>query len=92
MVLTTQVQGGQYLRPSDPGHGQVLDSLAIVAQHTPVPILEDLLRWRENEYPKGANDASHSRERFGWLFMFPPFSFSSNQKVFVHLEQYSLWY
>ncbi|RZC73803.1 hypothetical protein C5167_049286 [Papaver somniferum] len=51
-------QDGQYLRPSDPAYEQVLDSLAMVAQHTPVPLLEALLKWRESESPKGANDAS----------------------------------
>ncbi|KAL7135618.1 hypothetical protein ABFS83_11G109900 [Erythranthe nasuta] len=30
----------------------------MVARHTPVPLLEALLRWRESESPKGANDAS----------------------------------
>lgn len=40
-------QDGQYLRPSDPAYEQVLDSLAMVARHTPVPLLEALLRWRE---------------------------------------------
>ncbi|CAL5372699.1 unnamed protein product [Camellia sinensis] len=49
---------GQYLRPSDPAYEQVLDSLAMVARHTPVPLLEALLTWRECESPKGANDAS----------------------------------
>ncbi|CAL5327293.1 unnamed protein product [Camellia sinensis] len=49
---------GQYLRPSDPAYEQVLDSLAMVARHTPVPLLEALLTWRESECPKGANDAS----------------------------------
>ncbi|KAG5622995.1 hypothetical protein H5410_008213, partial [Solanum commersonii] len=38
---------GQYLRPSDPAYEQVLNSLAMVARHTPVPLLEALLRWRE---------------------------------------------
>ncbi|KAM7262265.1 hypothetical protein ACFE04_021342 [Oxalis oulophora] len=49
---------GQYLRPSDPAYEQVLDSLAMVARHTLVPLLEALLRWRESESPKGANDAT----------------------------------
>ncbi|XP_057768557.1 uncharacterized protein LOC130988663 isoform X2 [Salvia miltiorrhiza] len=57
-IETAQVQDGQYLRPSDPAYEQVLDSLAMVARHTPVPLLEALLRWRESESPKGANDAS----------------------------------
>ncbi|KAK1325349.1 hypothetical protein QJS10_CPA01g00159 [Acorus calamus] len=57
-IETAQAQDGQYLRPSDPAYEQVLDSLAMVARHTPVPLLEALLRWRENESPKGANDAS----------------------------------
>jgi hypothetical protein len=52
------LQDGQYLRPSDPAYEQVLDSLAMIARHTPVPLLEALLRWRESESPKGANDAS----------------------------------
>ena len=41
------LQDGQYLRPSDPAYEQVLDSLAMVARHTPVPLLEALLKWRE---------------------------------------------
>lgn len=41
------MQDGQYLSPSDPAYDQVLDSLAMVARHTPVPLLEALLRWRE---------------------------------------------
>ncbi|KAK4798256.1 hypothetical protein SAY86_030582 [Trapa natans] len=57
-IETAQAQDGQYLRPSDPAYEQVLDSLAMVARHTPIPLLEALLRWRENESPKGANDAS----------------------------------
>ncbi|KAH0718786.1 hypothetical protein KY285_014817 [Solanum tuberosum] len=57
-IETAQAQDGQYLRPSDPAYEQVLDSLAMVARHTPVPLLEALLRWRESESPKGANDAS----------------------------------
>lgn len=44
-------QDGQYLRPSDPAYEQVLDSLAMVAQHTPVPLLEALLKWRERYTP-----------------------------------------
>ena len=40
-------QDGQYLRPSDPAYEQVLDSLAMIARHTPVPLLEALLKWRE---------------------------------------------
>ncbi|KAG6602549.1 Protein furry-like-like protein, partial [Cucurbita argyrosperma subsp. sororia] len=57
-IETTQAQDGQYLRPSDPAYEQVLDSLAMVATHTPVPLLEALLRWRESESPKGANNTS----------------------------------
>ncbi|KAL0919790.1 hypothetical protein M5K25_011908 [Dendrobium thyrsiflorum] len=57
-IETAQAQDGQYLRPSDPAYEQVLNSLAMVARHTPVPLLEALLRWRESESPKGANDAS----------------------------------
>ncbi|CAI9752774.1 unnamed protein product [Fraxinus pennsylvanica] len=57
-IETAQAQDGQYLRPSDPAYEQVLDSLAMVARHTPVPLLEALSRWRESESPKGANDAS----------------------------------
>ncbi|XP_030953184.1 protein furry homolog-like [Quercus lobata] len=57
-IETAQAQDGQYLRPSDPAYEQVLDSLAMIARHTPVPLLEALLRWRESESPKGANDAS----------------------------------
>ncbi|KAL3568215.1 hypothetical protein D5086_030866 [Populus alba] len=44
--------------PPDPSYEQVLDSLAMIARHTPVPLLEALLKWRESESPKGANDAS----------------------------------
>ncbi|KAG2333852.1 hypothetical protein Bca52824_005032 [Brassica carinata] len=57
-IDTAQAQNGQYLRPSDPAYEQVLDSLAMVSRHTPVPLLEALLKWRESESPKGANDAS----------------------------------
>ncbi|KAK9723905.1 hypothetical protein RND81_05G033400 [Saponaria officinalis] len=57
-IETAQAQDGQYLSPSDPAYDQVLDSLAMVARHTPIPLLEALLRWRESESPKGANDAS----------------------------------
>ncbi|KAL4652664.1 hypothetical protein ACB092_01G248000 [Castanea dentata] len=57
-IETAQAQDGQYLRPSDPAYEQVLDSLAMIARHTPVPLLEALLKWRESESPKGANDAS----------------------------------
>ncbi|GAA0146188.1 scaffold/adaptor protein [Lithospermum erythrorhizon] len=46
-IETAQVHDGQYLRPSDPAYEQVLDSLAMVARHTPVPLLEALLRWRD---------------------------------------------
>ena len=47
LVCMGNLQDGQYLRPSDPAYEQVLDSLAMVARHTPVPLLEALLRWRE---------------------------------------------
>ncbi|XP_045086168.1 uncharacterized protein [Aegilops tauschii subsp. strangulata] len=57
-IEIAQAQDGQYLRPSDPSYEQVLDSLAMVARHTPLPLLEALLRWRESESPKGAHDAS----------------------------------
>ncbi|XP_013662339.1 protein furry homolog [Brassica napus] len=57
-IETAQAQDGQYLRPSDPAYEQVLDSLAMIARHTPVPLLEALLKWRESESPKGANNAS----------------------------------
>ncbi|CAM6088431.1 unnamed protein product [Calypogeia fissa] len=57
-IDTVQAQDGQYLRASDPVYEQVLDSLAMVAHHTPEPLLEALLKWRESESPKGANDAS----------------------------------
>ncbi|KAM0909144.1 hypothetical protein ACQ4PT_014988 [Festuca glaucescens] len=57
-IETAQAQDGQYLRPSDPSYEQVLDSLAMVARHTPLPLLDALLRWRESESPKGAHDAS----------------------------------
>ncbi|WOL05340.1 hypothetical protein Cni_G14068 [Canna indica] len=64
-IETAQAQDGQYLRPSDPAYEQVLDSLAMVARHTPVPLLEALLRWRESESPKGANDASTYQKKLG---------------------------
>ncbi|XP_078160934.1 ARM repeat superfamily protein isoform X3 [Carex rostrata] len=57
-IDTAQAQDLLYLRTSDPSYEQVLDSLAMVARHTPVPLLEALLRWRESESPKGAHDAS----------------------------------
>ncbi|KAL4577336.1 hypothetical protein LXL04_013444 [Taraxacum kok-saghyz] len=57
-IETTQAHDGRYFRPLDPAYEQVLDSLALVAQHMPVPLLEALLRWRETESPKGANDTS----------------------------------
>jgi len=57
-IDTAQAQDGQYLRASDPAYEQVLDSLAMVARHTPVQLLEALSKWRESESPKGANDAS----------------------------------
>ncbi|XP_024526381.1 cell morphogenesis protein PAG1 isoform X1 [Selaginella moellendorffii] len=57
-IDTAQAQDGQYLRASDAAYEQVLDSLAMVARHTPIPLLEALLKWRESESPKGANDAS----------------------------------
>lgn len=41
------MQNGKYLRPSDPAYEQVLDSLAMIARHTPVPLIEALLKWRE---------------------------------------------
>ncbi|XP_024392551.1 uncharacterized protein [Physcomitrium patens] len=57
-VDTAQAQDGQYLRALDPSYEQVLDSLAMVAHHTPVPLLEALLKWRDSETPKGLFDAS----------------------------------
>ncbi|XP_052624495.1 uncharacterized protein LOC111876656 isoform X2 [Lactuca sativa] len=57
-IETTQAHDGRYLRPSDPAYEQVLDSLALVARHMPIPLLEALLRWRDSESPKGANDTS----------------------------------
>ena len=50
-VFHLHLQDGQYLRPSDPAYDQVLDSLAMVARHTPVPLLEALLRWRGKVRP-----------------------------------------
>lgn len=47
LVMYADMQDGQYLRPSDPAYEQVLDSLAMIARHTPVPLLEALLKWRE---------------------------------------------
>ncbi|KAM4132038.1 hypothetical protein ACJW30_01G220000 [Castanea mollissima] len=64
-IETAQAQDGQYLRPSDPAYEQVLDSLAMIARHTPVPLLEALLKWRESESPKGANDASTFQRKLG---------------------------
>ncbi|KAI3721956.1 hypothetical protein L2E82_32976 [Cichorium intybus] len=57
-IETTQAHDGRYLRSSDPAYEQVLDSLALVARHMPIPLLEALLRWRDIESPKGANDTS----------------------------------
>ncbi|KAL3692961.1 hypothetical protein R1sor_006612 [Riccia sorocarpa] len=59
-IDTVQAQDWQYLRASDPMYEQVLDSLAMVAHHTPKPLLEALLKWRESESPKplGITDAS----------------------------------
>ncbi|XP_058098054.1 uncharacterized protein LOC131243018 isoform X2 [Magnolia sinica] len=54
-IETAQAQDGQYLRPSDPAYEQVLDSLAMVARHTPVPLLEALLRWRESTAGSGVH-------------------------------------
>ncbi|CAA6655790.1 unnamed protein product [Spirodela intermedia] len=74
-IETAQAQDGQYLRPSDPAYEQVLDSLAMVSRHTPVPLLEALLRWRESESPKGANDASTYQKKLlliSVLFLFLP--------------------
>lgn len=42
-----KLQDGQFVRPSDSAYDQVLDSLALVARHMPVPLLEGLLRWRD---------------------------------------------
>uniref|UniRef100_A0A0E0K7B1 Cell morphogenesis protein N-terminal domain-containing protein n=1 Tax=Oryza punctata TaxID=4537 RepID=A0A0E0K7B1_ORYPU len=66
-IETAQAQDGQYLRPSDPSYEQVLDSLAMVARHTPLPLLEALLRWRESESPKGAHDASTFQKKKLWV-------------------------
>ncbi|KAF3650550.1 putative kanadaptin-like [Capsicum annuum] len=60
----TYVQEGRYLRPSNPAFEQVLASLAMVAHHSPVPLLVAFLRWRESESPKGANDASTVQRKF----------------------------
>ncbi|KMZ69916.1 hypothetical protein ZOSMA_202G00020 [Zostera marina] len=57
-IETLQAQDGQCLRPSDPAYEQVLDSLSMVAQHTPAPLLEALIHWRDSESPMGVNDAS----------------------------------
>ncbi|KAF6150040.1 hypothetical protein GIB67_002822 [Kingdonia uniflora] len=57
-IETAQAQDGQYLRASDPAYEQVLDSLAMVARHTPRPLLEALIQWRDGESLKGASDAS----------------------------------
>lgn len=57
-IDTAQAQDGQYLRASEPAYEQVLDSLAMAAHYTPMPLLEALCKWRESDTPKGANDAS----------------------------------
>ncbi|KAD7479458.1 hypothetical protein E3N88_02594 [Mikania micrantha] len=57
-IETTKLHDGHYIRSSDPAYEQVLDSLALVARHMPVSLLEALLRWRDIESPKGANDTS----------------------------------
>uniref|UniRef100_M1CEJ2 BRASSINOSTEROID INSENSITIVE 1-associated receptor kinase 1 n=1 Tax=Solanum tuberosum TaxID=4113 RepID=M1CEJ2_SOLTU len=59
---------GQYLRPSDPAYEQVLDSLAMVARHTPVPLLEALLRWRESARVE-VSSTSYGRpiRKFYWV-------------------------
>ncbi|KAF5769782.1 putative Cell morphogenesis protein [Helianthus annuus] len=57
-IETTHLHDGHYHRPLDPAYEQVLDSLALVARHMPVSLLEALLRWRDIESPKGANDTS----------------------------------
>ncbi|KAI5056545.1 hypothetical protein GOP47_0028363 [Adiantum capillus-veneris] len=49
---------GQYLRASEPAYEQVLDSLAMAAHYTPMPLLEALCKWRESDTAKGANDAA----------------------------------
>ncbi|PKA53442.1 hypothetical protein AXF42_Ash012384 [Apostasia shenzhenica] len=69
-LFLISIQDGQYLRPSDPAYEQVLDSLAMVARHTPVPLLEALLRWRESESPKGANNASTYQKKLAVECMF----------------------
>ncbi|GAB2280029.1 hypothetical protein Dimus_014667 [Dionaea muscipula] len=63
-IDTAQAQDGQYLSPSDPAYDQVLDSLAMVARHTPNPLMEALLKWRENESPKGVNEASTFQRKY----------------------------
>ncbi|XP_076893206.1 uncharacterized protein LOC143545157 [Bidens hawaiensis] len=55
---THYLHDGNYNRPLDPAYEQVLDSLALVARHMPVSLFEALLRWRDIESPKGANDTS----------------------------------
>ncbi|KAG5614817.1 hypothetical protein H5410_014641 [Solanum commersonii] len=79
-IETAQAQDGQYLRPSDPAYEQVLDSLAMIARHTPGPLLEALLRWRERRgqksnlfielenYAKKEEIAWRQRSRTLWIY------------------------
>ncbi|CAK7335219.1 unnamed protein product [Dovyalis caffra] len=59
----------QYLRLSDPYYEQVLDSLAMIARHTPVPLLEALLKWRDSESPGGANVVSTFQRKWSAYFV-----------------------
>ena len=46
-IDTAQASDGQYLRLADPAYDQVLDSLAMVAAHTPQPLIKALSKWRQ---------------------------------------------
>ena len=46
-IETVQASDGQYLRLADPAYDQVLDSLAMVAAHTPQPLIKALIIWRQ---------------------------------------------
>jgi len=65
------LQDGQYLRASDPAYEQVLDSLAMVAHHTPVPLLEALLKWRERWLVDLCTTCAFDPMSFGANFCLP---------------------
>jgi hypothetical protein len=70
-IDTAQAQDGQYLRASDPAYEQVLDSLAMVAHHTPVPLLEALLKWRERWLVDLCTTCAFDPMSFGANFCLP---------------------